>query len=496
MAALTNLRQRIVLHPEPGSFTAEGESARWSNKDLDPVPQENKKWEWYHVGGFWIAEGFNVAQLETPSSAVALGLNPGLAMVACLIGNLLVTLPTMSSAYLGSKYGLNFPVISRASFGMRGAYVAMIRGVVCVIWMGVQSSVGGNAVRCMVEAIWPSFKHWHLDALPASAAITAPDLLCFAIFWIAQFPFLFLSINNLRIAFMIKVVVMPFFGVVLFTWALTAAGGWGPLFSLPNNITNGWSIGGDITRYAHDSQRAWQMQLLLPVCITLTELLGNPLFVILLWDNRTGKFFAGFLFCFANIMTNVAGNSVPFANDLMGLFPKYINIRRGQIICAILGFAICPWLIQAKAARFLAFLNGYTVFLGPLIGLLVSDYWLVRRGKGFNVRCLYTPKNSLYWYTAGVNPRAIAALLTGITPLLPGLAHSINEKLPVARGALQFYTMAWLDGLIITMVTYYLLYLAFPFNTDPDYFLNGEEDVEVADSENVSEKADEKTKGI
>ncbi|KAK5710784.1 hypothetical protein LTR17_018700 [Elasticomyces elasticus] len=204
MAALTNLRQRIVLHPEPGSFTAEGESARWSNKDLDPVPQENKKWEWYHVGGFWIAEGFNVAQLETPSSAVALGLNPGLAMVACLIGNLLVTLPTMSSAYLGSKYGLNFPVISRASFGMRGA---------------------------------------HLDALPASAAITAPDLLCFAIFWIAQFPFLFLSINNLRIAFMIKVVVMPFFGVVLFTWALTAAGGWGPLFSLPNNITNGWSVG-------------------------------------------------------------------------------------------------------------------------------------------------------------------------------------------------------------------------------------------------------------
>ncbi|KAK3634599.1 hypothetical protein LTR56_015179 [Elasticomyces elasticus] len=549
MAALTNLRQRIVLHPEPGSFTAEGESARWSNKDLDPVPQENKKWEWYHVGGFWIAEGFNVAQLETPSSAVALGLNPGLAMVACLIGNLLVTLPTMSSAYLGSKYGLNFPVISRASFGMRGAYVAMvvriflplcslsrgtshshnllhahlrfpsrergnghIRGVVCVIWMGVQSSVGGNAVRCMVEAIWPSFKHWHVDALPASAAITAPDLLCFAIFWIAQFPFLFLSINQLRIAFMIKVVVMPFFGVVLFTWALTAAGGWGPLFSLPNNITNGWSIGGDITRYAHDSQRAWQMQLLLPVCITLTELLGtvmaassqviyggevqwNPLMVVLLWDNRTGKFFAGFLFCFANIMTNVAGNSVPFANDLMGLFPKYINIRRGQIVCAILGFAICPWLIQAKAARFLAFLNGYTVFLGPLIGLLVSDYWLVRRGKGFNVRCLYTPKNSLYWYTAGVNPRAIAALLTGITPLLPGLAHSINENLPVARGALQFYTMAWLDGLIITMVTYYLLYLAFPFSTDPDYFLNGEEDVEVADSENVSEKADEKPKG-
>ena len=146
-----------------------------------------------------MAEGFNVAQLQTPSSAVALGLNPGLAIAACLIGNLLVTIPTCSSGYIGSKWGLNFPVISRASFGLRGAWFAMIiRGVVCVIWMGVQSAVGGDAVRCMIEAIWPSFKHWHINALPESAAITAPDLLSFAIFWIVQFPFLFLSINALR----------------------------------------------------------------------------------------------------------------------------------------------------------------------------------------------------------------------------------------------------------------------------------------------------------
>lgn len=156
MNTLRSVHERIKLEPEKGSFTSEPDAARYSNKDLDPVPLERKKWEWYHVGGFWIAEGFNVAQLETPSSAVALGLNPGLTIVACLIGNLLVTLPTMSSGYLGSKYGLNFPVISRSSFGMKGAYVAMvIRAVVCVIWYGVQSSVGGNAVRCMVEAIWP-----------------------------------------------------------------------------------------------------------------------------------------------------------------------------------------------------------------------------------------------------------------------------------------------------------------------------------------------------
>ncbi|KAI6990157.1 hypothetical protein KC332_g6491 [Hortaea werneckii] len=186
-------------------------------------------------------------------------------------------------------------------------------------------------------------------------------------------------------------------------------------------------------------------------------------------------------------MTNVAGNSVPFSNDLMGLFPKWINIRRGQIVCAVLGFAICPWLIQAKADRFLAFLNGYTVFLGPLIGLLVSDYWLVRRGKGYHIRSLYQPSSKLYWYTAGVNPRAIVALLVGITPLLPGLAHSINDGLSVGRGTIEFYTMSWLDGCVITLLAYHLLFLAFPFNTSLDETLEGNDvDIETSASGNGS----------
>ena len=104
------IRERIVLHPEPGSFTAEGDSSSWSDRDLDPVSQANKKWEWFHVGGFWTAARFKVAQLDTPSSAVVLGLNPGLALIACVVGNLLVPIPTCSSGYIGSKYGLNFSV--------------------------------------------------------------------------------------------------------------------------------------------------------------------------------------------------------------------------------------------------------------------------------------------------------------------------------------------------------------------------------------------------
>lgn len=371
---------------------------------------------------------------------------------------------------------------------MWGAYIAMvIRAVVCVIWYGVQCSLGGNAVRCMLEGIWPSFKTWHENSLPASASITAPDLLTFALFWIVSFPFLFLSIPALRWLFIVKCALIPLFWVALFTWALTAGHGWGPLFNIPNRISEPWTVGyafcttivasisgnatfainmADITRYARNPRSATIAQAFgLPIMITLTELLGavvaasaqvvygqvlwNPLTVVELFENRAGKFFAGFMFAFANISTNVAGNSIPFANDVTGMFPRYMNIRRGQILCAILGFAITPWQIQAKAQRFLAFLNGYSVFLGPLVGILLSDYVLVRKLKPFNIYQLFKPRG-LYWYWHGINWRAPFALLTGCAPLLPGLAYAINPSLHVSKGILEFYTLSWLDGLVIT----------------------------------------------
>jgi len=119
----------------------------------------------------------------------------------------------------------------------------IIRGIFCVILYGVQSTLGGNAVRCMLEAIWPSFAHWHIDSLPESADISAPDLLCFALFWLASFPLLFVPMSSLRWVFAVKIVIMPFFYVALFTWALTAGHGVGPLFSIPTKITSGWSVG-------------------------------------------------------------------------------------------------------------------------------------------------------------------------------------------------------------------------------------------------------------
>jgi nucleobase:cation symporter-1, NCS1 family len=95
----------------------------------------------------------------------------------------------------------------------------------------------------MLQAIWPSFTTWHIHALPESAAVTAAQLLSFTVFWVASLPFLYLSVPALRWMFMLKVLIMPPFGIALFTWALTAGNGWGPLFHAPSQITNGWTVG-------------------------------------------------------------------------------------------------------------------------------------------------------------------------------------------------------------------------------------------------------------
>ena len=327
----------LVVWPDEGSFSYEPRLARWSNKDLDPVHISQKKWEWYHVGGFWIAEGFSVGTLQTASAAVAIGLSPRLTLIAYTIGNLIVAVACCGSGYIGSKVSLPcfLPaeiVVSQAdsclrirstflsshermyesyhlaagvddrcrSFGLWGSYLPIaIRAAVGPIWYGIQSYLGSLGIQCMIAAIWPSFDSWHVGAVPATAGIDAPGLLSFTIFWLILLPLMYISIPSLRWFFIVKIVLMPFFGVALFAWALTAANGFGPLLTIPTKIENGMSVGyafcyaitaaisnantfavnmPDITRYAHNPRTSTLAQAIgLPVCFSLTFLLGVTL---------------------------------------------------------------------------------------------------------------------------------------------------------------------------------------------------------------------------
>ncbi|KFZ03397.1 hypothetical protein V502_10988 [Pseudogymnoascus sp. VKM F-4520 (FW-2644)] len=476
----------LFLHPRPSAILPPN---RYTSADLDPVPFIHRTWAWYNIGGFWISEGFQVPILQMAGGLVAAGLSPGLAMGAIVLGNFLAMIPCASSGYIGAKFGINYPVMNRASWGVEGAKLAVaLRGIVAVCWFGVQIATGGACVNTMLTAIWPSLPSRVPNHLPAGAHTTSLDLLCFFLFWFITLPFLYIHVSKLRWLFFVKMLLMPILGLGLFIWSIVHAHGFGPVFSQPTVIHSpGQSIVfvfftaitstigpqatfalnmGDFCRYAKSPRGAFISQfIMMPICLTLTAFLGvtmasasmvifrldepqwNPLVVIGMFESRAAQFFIGLLFALATLCTNIAGNSVAFGNDLSSLFPRFINIRRGQFICAILGVIITPWNILNTSGNFLNFLNGYTVFLGPVCGIMMTDFWILRR-RQLNLQQLYQPDGH-YSFTKGWNFRAIAAFLLSLTPTLPGLAASVASSNKVPKGFGDIYTSNWAVGLVL-----------------------------------------------
>lgn len=198
----------------------------------------------------------------------------------------------------------------------------------------------------------------------------------------------------------------------------------------------------------------------------------NPLDIIAKWlesghGGRAAAFFAATAWYVAQVGTNITANSISAANDLTVLFPRYVNIERGCVIAAIVGcWVIVPWKILNSASTFLAFMGGYAVFLGPIAGILASDYWLVKK-QNIDVPALYDP-NGRYRYWFGINWRALLAFLFSVSPLLPGLAYSIDlepngsDNVHITNGAKNLYTFDWLFGFVTSIVVYTALSWAFP----------------------------------
>lgn len=184
------------------------------------------------------------------------------------------------------------------------------------------------------------------------------------------------------------------------------------------------------------------------------EINWDPMALIAHWDNRACRFFAAFSFALAALGVNISANSLSAANDLTALFPQYVNIRRGQLLCAVLCWALVPWKILESAGSFLNFMSAYAIFLGPIAAIMVFDFWVVHKGK-YNTLALYQ-YNGIYRYTAGANWRAIVAFLIGVAPNMPGFIHSINKSIDVGVGS-RPYTFGWLLGFVSTSLVYLLL---------------------------------------
>ncbi|KOS23214.1 Uracil permease [Escovopsis weberi] len=469
------------------------------NHDLKPVEKERRKWGAWNFVAFWIADAFNINTWMISSSMIIGGLSWWQAWICVWVGYALSASFIVITGRIGATYHIGFPVINRASFGIWGSLWPILnRAVMACIWYGTQAYLGGHCVYLMIRSIW---KSWDSAKMPGSFGTDAtniPMYVSFLIFWLLSLPALWFPVQKIRHLFTFKAFFVPMAGISFLIWAIVRAGGVGPIVRQPGSLhgsklawgmTNGImsSIANfatlvvndsDFTRFARKPRDVFWSQLIsIPVSFAITSFIGiivssssSVIFDEPIWDplvllgrfidgggpaERFGVFIIALAFAVAQLGTNIAANSVSAGSDLTALLPRYINIRRGSYICATVGLAMCPYNLLSSSNKFTTYLSAYSVFLSAIAGVMVSDYYVVRKGY-LEVKELYDArKDGPYHYTGGVNWRAYVAYIAGILINVVGFAGAVGAQVPV--GATYIYNLNFFCGFFVAFTIYYLL---------------------------------------
>ncbi|KAK4990914.1 hypothetical protein LTR66_006668, partial [Elasticomyces elasticus] len=392
----------------------------WTNKDMDPVGEEEQTWTLWTWMAYWATDTINLGTWETASSIIAVGLTWRDAIPIMVVGTSCVAVPMVLNGAIGAKLHIPFSVIVRSGFGYYFAYFCIVsRSILAMFWLGIQGANGAQCITIMIAAIWPSYLNIP-NHIPIAQGITTMGMCSYLIFWLVQLPLLLIPPTRLRYLFVLKLVAAPITAIATMGWAIHKAGGGGSLFNLQpqvsgskyaylwlscmSSVTGSWATLAcnipDFSRYAKSTRGQYIQLPFLPLIFTACGVLGivttsaskiiygeflwNPLDIIQHWlDNGSGAraaaFFAATSWYIAQVGTNITANSISAANDLTVLFPRWVNIRRGCVIAAVIGgWVIVPWKILSSVTTFLAFMGGYAVFLAPIAGIIAADYWLVK----------------------------------------------------------------------------------------------------------------------
>lgn len=468
-----------------------------TNEDLAPTPESARTWTLGHFAALWIGMSVCIPTYTMASGLIDQGMSWRQAIACVALGNLIVLLPMILNAHAGTRYGIPFPVFARASFGVVGANVpAVLRALVACGWFGIQTWLGGQALWQLLVALAPAAEAPLTSAaMKAAIGVHPGELLGFAVFWAINLYFILKGTESIKF---LESWAAPFLivtGLLLLGWAYMRAGGFGPMLSQPSKIPEGQLLGvfapgltamvgfwatlslniPDFTRYARSQRdQAIGQALGLPTTMVLFSFIGvavtsaTPLlFGELIWDPvklvaRIGgalvMVFAMVGLSVATLSTNLAANVVSPANDFSNLAPHRISAKAGGVITAILGALILPWkLIESSKGYIFTWLVGYSALLGPIGGIMIADYFIVRRTR-LDVDDLYR-RGGAYEYQGGVNWRAIAALLVGVAINLPGFvaeaAPSLKDAVPEVLRSI--YTYAWFVGFLVSGGLYVLL---------------------------------------
>src|SRR5215467_13862966 len=451
------------------------QSSSLYNPDLAPVAPERRTWTTYNYAALWVSMSVNILTYMLAGGFIQGGMDWKQAVLTVLIGNTIVLAPMLLNSHPGARYGVPFPVLARASFGVLGANVAaVLRAMVACGWFGIQSWIGGEAINILLKTVWPA---WGQN--PYGTAI------CFMVFWAINLLVILKGIEYIRFLQGVSAPILLGVGLLLLGWAWKSAGGFGPMLAAPSKFTstsdllkflipalNGtvgfWSTVSlnipDFTRFAKDERgQAVGQAIALPLTMTLYSFIGvavtsatvviygsaiwDPVHLLSRFHSPVAVIISLLAILLATLNVNIGANVVSPANDFSNLWPRKISFRAGGVITCFMGIAMMPWRLLANYKTFiLGWLGGYAAFLGPMAGIMICDYFLIRR-RELRVNDLYL-RGGLYEYSLGFNWRAIVALGLGAGTALAGLELSSIRAL---------YDYSWFVGFAVSFVAYYAM---------------------------------------
>ena len=459
------------------------------SKDLAPTHVSKRTWNTYAFAALWISLAHCIPTYMMASGLIKVGMNWWQALVTILIGNSIVLVPILANSHPGTKYGIPFPVFARAAYGVFGANVpAIMRALVACGWFGIQCWIGGHALQRFFEAIlsgWPT-------ALGDTklGGYLPTEWLCFALFWGINILIVYRGMDLLR---RIENWAAPYVLVMtlaLLVWIVRRANevghGLGDLVSdpgkfptigsfLPVFIPSVTAMVGfwatlslnmpDFTRYGRSQrEQAIGQVIALPTTMTLFAAMGVVItsasvqvFGQAIWDpiDLGAKFesrglvaLAEFTAVVATLAMNIAANVVSPANDFSNISPRRISFRTGGLITGILATFMMPWKLLENADRYInGWLLGYSGGLGSIAGVLICDYWYVRKTR-LELADLYR-RDGVYAYTsAGTNWAAVGATVVGCFVAWIGIFVPALHIL---------YDAAWFTGTLSSAAVYAVL---------------------------------------
>jgi len=449
------------------------ESSPLYNPDLAPATAERRHWGTYNYAALWVSMSVNILTYMLAASLIQGGMNWKQAVATVFLGNSIVLVPMLLNSHPGARYGVPFPVLARASFGVLGANVAaVLRALVACGWFGIQTWIGGEAISTLIAVLAPGWAH-----------VSYGPAICFLTFWFINLAVILKGIEYIRYLEGISAPILLLSGVLLLVWAYHAAGGFGPMLAAPSRFANfsdflkflvpalNGTVGfwatvslniPDFTRFARSQRQQMIGQALgLPTTMTLYSLIGilvtSATFVIYgtaIWDpvQLLSRFHSPIAviislvaILLATLNVNIGANVVSPANDFSNLWPRKISFRTGGVITCFMGIALMPWKLLADYKTFiLGWLGGYAAFLGPVAGIMICDYFVIRR------RVLVTDdlylRDGVYEYSRGFNWFALIALAAGAGTALIGLV------VPSLR---TLYDYSWFVGFAVSFLSYY-----------------------------------------